>query len=38
VLRLDAASMLALVFLTYDHDPGRADWAIGRIHELVSLS
>ncbi|HJP77791.1 MAG TPA: phosphotransferase [Pseudonocardiaceae bacterium] len=33
--RLDAVSMLALVFLSYGPDPARAAWAIGRVRELI---
>jgi aminoglycoside phosphotransferase (APT) family kinase protein len=38
VLRLDAVSMLALVFLRYSTDPARADWAIGRVRELLDVA
>jgi hypothetical protein len=30
--------MLALVFLRYSTDPARADWAIGRVRELLDVA
>jgi aminoglycoside phosphotransferase (APT) family kinase protein len=36
VLRLDAVTMLALVFLRYSPDPNRAAWAVDRLRELTN--